>query len=206
MPADLSAVFPPIATRTHPAVPRTVDPGLLRALLISCDRDKPVGLRDFAILMLMGRLGLRGGEITAMRLDDIDWRAGELLVRGKGGRNERMPLPADVGTALVDYLRLARPDGECRAVFLKVLAPYGALGRFGVLTVPRVACRRAGVTEVGGHQLRRGAAVSLVESGGSWTELGQLLRHSRSQTSSRYAAISPHALDEVARPWPAVTR
>jgi site-specific recombinase XerD len=208
MPADLSAVFPTIATRPHPAVPRAVDPGLLAVLLAGCDRSKPVGLRDFAILTLMGRLGLRGGEVAAMLLDDIDWRDGELLVHGKGGRDARMPLPADVGQPLADYLRKGRPRpaGGCRAVFLRACAPYVALGRWGVFTVPRVACRRCGVSEVGGHQLRRAVAVSVLQGGGSWTELGQLLRHQRSQTTTAYASMAPHALDDVARPWPAVTR
>lgn len=199
---DLSGTLPPVATRQHPLVRRTVDADTLKLLLDSCDRDTVMGCRDYAILMLLARLALRANEVAVMRLDDIDWRAGELLVRGKGGRDERMPLPTDVGEPLVDYLRHGRPVSDCREVFLRVHAPTGPLGRNGVVFVPRNASRRAGIPVVASHRLRHTTASSLLAAGASWTEVSQVLRHSRSQTTAIYTSAEPHLLDEVAHPWP----
>lgn len=200
--ANLVGTLPPIATREHPLLRRAVDAETLARLLGACDRSSPVGRRDYAILILLSRLGLRAVEVAAMRLDDLDWRAGELLVRGKGGREERMPLPEDVGEPLVDYLRHGRPVSPFREVFLRAVAPAGPLGRNGVVFVPRSASARAGLPVVGSHRLRHTAATSLLAAGASWTEVSEVLRHSRTQTTALYTSAEPHLLDEVTHPWP----
>ena len=122
-PRDLTAAVPGIANPRLAALPKALDAATVAALLGSCDRGSAVGRRDFAILTVLVRLGLRAGEVAALRLDDIDWRAGELVVRGKGDRLDRLPLPADVGAAVVDYLRHGRPPSTCRAVFLRAAGP-----------------------------------------------------------------------------------
>ncbi|HVT22110.1 MAG TPA: tyrosine-type recombinase/integrase [Mycobacteriales bacterium] len=205
MGADLSSALPAVTTRQHPAVRPTVDAATLAALLGSCDRSTPTGRRDFAIITLLVRLGLRAHEVAQITLDDIDWRAGELLVHGKGRREERMPLPADVGEALVDYLQHGRPLTPSRVVFQRAKAPAGPLGRNGVVLVPRAASRRAGIPIVASHRLRHTTATTLLRAGASWTEVGQVLRHARTQTSAIYASAHPDALAEVVHPWPATT-
>jgi integrase/recombinase XerD len=203
---DLSTTLPPAAVRRHPALPQGVDPGTVAALLASCDRSTPVGLRDFAILTVLVRLGLRANEVAEMRLDDIDWRAGELLVHGKGRRDERMPLPADVGRALAGYLRHGRPASPDRAVFQRALPPAGPLARTGVVMVPRTASRRLGIPDVGAHRLRHTAAVGMLAGGASWPEVGQALRHARSETTAIYAAVGADGLRQLARSWPGTPR
>ncbi|MGE5764477.1 MAG: tyrosine-type recombinase/integrase [Mycobacterium leprae] len=200
--ADWSGTLPPVATRQHPPLRRALDPAALAALLDSCDRRTPLGLRDFAILTLLARLGLRANEVAAMRVEDIDWRAGELLVHGKGRRDERMPLPVDVGEALAAYLRHGRPASGCRAVFVRMQAPAGELGRNGVVMVPRRASRRAGIAVVGTYRLRHTTAASLLAVGASWEQVSEVLRHTRTQTSAIYVSAEPHTLDAVARAWP----
>jgi integrase/recombinase XerD len=136
-------------------LPRALEPGAVAALLACCDRGTAVRRRDFAVLMLLDRLGLRSGEAAALALDDIDWHRGEIVVRGKGGRRDRLPLPGDVGEALVAYLRDGRPAAAgCRTLFLRVRAPMGALGTRGVADVVRLAARRAGLPAFGPHRLR----------------------------------------------------
>lgn len=199
---DLSSALPPTTTRQHPLLRRSIDPDTLALLLDSCDRATAVGLRDYAILLLLARLGLRANEVAAMRLEDIDWRAGEVVVHGKGGRDEWMPLPVDVGNPLADYLQHGRSATAMREVFLRVSAPTGPLGRNGVVFVSRSASRRAGIPVVASHRLRHTTAVELLRAGASWTQVSQVLRHSRSQTTAIYTSAEPHLLDEVMRPWP----
>ena len=206
---DLSGTLPAVNTRRHASLPRTVDAGTVTALLEGCQRSTVVGLRDYAILTLLVRFGLRANEVAAMRLEDIDWRAGELTVHGKGGRTDRMPLPADVGEALVAYLRhrhLLRGAGAHRAVFLRAAPPAGALSRNGVVMVPRTASRRAGVTVVGAHRLRHTAAAGMLRAGASLREVGQVLRHDRDQTTAIYATVDPGSLGLVVRAWPGAGR
>lgn len=165
-----------------------------------------MGRRDFAILTLQARLGLRANEVAALRLDDIDWRAGELTISGKGGRRERLPLPADVGAALVDYLRHGRAGSTSRAVFLRVMAPPGPMSRNAVVMVSRTASRRAGVPIVGGHRLRHTAATEMLRAGASLREVGQVLRHGSDTTTAIYAKVDQAALALVVRGWPEPTR
>jgi integrase/recombinase XerD len=153
--APLEWAVPVVADLRGRSLPRGLDPGAVKRLLCSCDRRRMVGRRDYAILLLLLRLGLRAGEVAAITLEDIDWRAGELLVRnGKGARQERLPLPTDVGEAIVSYLR-RRPETESRALFLRVVAPAGAIRGSAVSGIVRTACRRAGLSSVGSRALRR---------------------------------------------------
>jgi integrase len=161
-----------------------------------------LGSRDFAILTLLSRLGLRAGEVAALRLDDIDWRAGELTVRGKGARTERLPLPHDVGEALVPYLRGGRQRSSCREVFLRVPAPTGPLSTGGVCSVVHAACDRQGMPRVGAHQLRHTVATELLRAGVGLEQIAQVLRHSSVTTTAIYAKVDRAALRRLARPWP----
>jgi len=170
-------------------------------LLAGCDRRRTVGRRDYAILLLLVRLGLRGGEVAAMQLDDLDWRSGELLVRGKGNRRERLPLPVDVGEALVSYLR-RRPKADSRALFLRVRAPAVPLSTSGIRSVVRHACVRAGLPPVGPHRLRHTAATGILRAGASRSEISQLLRHQAVETTLVYAKVDRRALRSLAQPWP----
>jgi site-specific recombinase XerD len=200
VPVSLAGAVPAVASR--PAkLPRALDPVVLARLLASCDRRRTVGRRDYAVLLLLARLGLRAGEVAALRLEDVDWRAGEMLVRGKGDRHERLPLPADVGEALVSYLR-RRPRQESRSLFLRVIAPRGALGAHGVRAVVHDACVRAGVPPVGAHRLRHTAATGMLRAGASLPDIAEVLRHRRLETTAIYAKVDRAALRELALPWP----
>jgi integrase/recombinase XerD len=200
-PLALAAAVPAIA-QPRPAVSVTLSPEEVEKLLASCDRKTAIGLRDHTILTVLARLGLRAGEVAGMYLEDIDWRAGELAVRGKGSQG-RLPLPVDVGQALSDYLRQRRPVHEWRNVFLQARAPYGPLGRCGVSDVVQHACQRAGVDVVRAHRLRHSAAMQMHRAGAGLIEIGQVLRHRHVFTTTIYARADTDALIELARPWPA---
>ena len=192
---------PSVADLRDRSLPRGLDPVAVMKLLGSCDRRTLVGRRDYAVLLLLARLGLRAGEVAAIRLDDIDWRAGLLLVRGKGSRQDVLPLPVDVGEAVVSYLR-RRPRCECRALFLRVMAPREGLNRCTVAWVVRAACDRAGLPRVGAHRLRHTAATEMLRAGASLPEIGQVLRHHEPKTTAIYAKVDRKALRPLARPWP----
>lgn len=201
LPRDLSVTIPRIAGARLGTLPRGLDAATVAALLGSCDRHSSVGRRDFAILTLQVRLGLRANEVAAMLLEDIDWRAGELTVRGKGGRCEGLPLPADVGQALVDYLQHARARTRTRAVFLRAAPPPEPISRNAVVMVSRTASRRAGMPVVGTHRLRHTAATDMLRAGASLREVGQVLRHSSDATTAIYAKVDHSSLQQVARVW-----
>ncbi len=200
-PLPLAAAVPAVAARCAGAS-RALLAGEVARLLAGCDRRTPAGRRDYAILTVLVRLGLRAGEVARLRLDDVDWRAGELVVVGKGGRRDRLPLPVDVGQALADYLQRGRPRGECRHVFVHVRAPYCAMGRWAVSHVVVRACRRAGLPEVRAHRLRHCAATEMHRAGAGLVEIGQVLRHRHTTTTTIYARTDPEALIGLARPWP----
>ncbi len=201
LPRDLASTVPGVAGSRLASLPRGLDAGTVSVLLGSCDRRSAVGRRDFAILTLQVRLGLRAHEVAAMLLDDIDWRAGELTVRGKGGRLERLPLPADVGEALVDYLRHGRIGSPARTVFLRAMAPPGPITRNAVVMVSRTASRRAGVPVIGTHRLRHTAATEMLRAGATLREVGQVLRHNSDATTAIYAKVDYAALNTVTRVW-----
>jgi len=199
----LAHVVPSFAFWRLSALPRGLDAEEVRALLASCDRGMAVGRRDFAILLMLVRLGVRRGEVAVLRLEDIDWRAGQIMVRGKGNRVERLPLPVDVGEALADYLCHGRPaDAEGRSAFVRVNAPHRAMTASGVTQVVVSASKRAGIGEVTAHRLRHTAASELLRRGASLSEIGQLLRHRSELSTAIYAKVDRNRLRELARPWP----
>jgi integrase len=200
-PLPLAAAVPAVAARRTEAS-RTLSTGELTRLLASCDRRTAIGRRDYAILTVLVRLGLRAGEVAALTLDDIDWRAGELIVVGKGGRRDRLPLPVDVGQALAAYLQRGRRRGECRRVFVHARAPYCAMNTSAVSHVVVRACQRAGLPELRAHRLRHGAATAMQRAGAGLVEIGQVLRHRQAATTTIYARTDPEALIELALPWP----
>ena len=192
---------PGVADLRDRSLPRGLEPEVVARLLADCDRRRTVGRRDYAILLLLVRLGLRAGEVATMQLEDLDWRAGEILVRGKGDRLDRLPLPVDVGEALVSYLRRRGPS-EFRTVFLKAKAPAGAMSRGTVCGVVHDACGRAGVPPVGAHRLRHTAATAMLREGASLVEIAQVLRHREIKTTAAYAKVDQTRLRELAMPWP----
>jgi integrase len=201
--SPLASTVPSVAGGTHLGLPRALDPDAVTRLLACCDRDAPAGRRDYAILTLLVRLGLRPGEVASLRLDNIDWRAGELAVLGKGNRIERLPLPVDAGEAVAEYLREGRPrTAEGRTVFVRVRAPHRSLSVSGVTDAVSRAAERAGLGCVRARQLRHTAATAMVRAGAALPEVGQVLRHRRLLTTSIYAKVDTDALRELARPWP----
>jgi site-specific recombinase XerD len=181
---------------------RGLGPGQVERLLASCDRRTDTGRRDFAMLVVLARLGLRANEVAALRVDDVDWRAGEITVHGKGNRTDRLPLPVDVGQAIAGYCRRGRPQRQCRALFVQAKAPYAALSSTAVSKVVHAAGARAGLPEMGAHRLRHSAAVALRRAGAPLFEISQLLRHQHAVTTAGYARDDQDALAEVARRWP----
>ncbi|HXX11258.1 MAG TPA: tyrosine-type recombinase/integrase [Burkholderiales bacterium] len=201
IPAPLQWAVPAVADLRGRSLPRGLDSTALARLLGSCDRRRTIGRRDAAILLLLARLGLRASEVAGLRLDDVDWRAAEVLIRGKGGRSDRLPLSAEIGEALVSYLR-RRPRCESRALFLRTSAPREAIGRSAVSMVVRAACARAGLPPMCAHRLRHTAATQMMRGGASLKEIGEVLRHSQVQTTAIYARVDREALRALAQPWP----
>jgi integrase/recombinase XerD len=199
---DLSAAVPGVAARRGASLPRGLEADQTACLLASCDRSRSVGLRDFAILTILLRLGLRCAEVAALRLDAVDWCRGEIVIRGKGNVHERMPLPIDVGQALVSYLRDGRPAEPHRSVFLRVRAPRVGLAPCGVGAVVHDACVRAGLSPVGAHRLRHTAGTDLLRAGASLPEVAQVLRHRALGSTALYAKVDQAALRELVEPWP----
>jgi site-specific recombinase XerD len=201
----LASVVPAVAGWRAGALPRTLRAGQVARLLASCDRRRRVGCRDFAILTLLTRLGLRVGEVAALCLDDIDWRSGEIVIRGKGGSTDRLPLPVDVGEALAGYLRRRRRRPGSRQLFLTVRAPYGGLSNTAIRAVVRRAWNRAGLPDLGAHRLRHHAATEMLRGGARLSDIGQVLRHRDLVTTAIYAKVDRAALMAVAQPWPGVS-
>ena len=199
---DLSEAALAITGRRRSSLPRGIGAAEAKALLVSCDRRSALGRRDYALLVVLLRLGLRRSEVAGLRLDDIDWRTGEVVVRGKGTREDRLPLPADVGGAIAAYLRRGRPQGERREVFLRARAPYWPIASGTVASTVRRACRRAGIAEVGPHRLRHTVACEMVAAGVPLTQIAQVLRHHGLQTTAVYARVDLDRLRQLAAPWP----
>ena len=186
----------------RPGLPRAVPADHLRVVLASCDRDSAAGRRDYAIVLAMTRLALRGGEVAGLRLADVGWRSGELTIHGKGGRAEVLPLPADAGEAMADYLLHGRPATRSPHLFVTVKAPFTGLAVSSVTQVVARACARAGVPRFGPHRIRHAAACGLLSAGASMEEIGQLLRHAQQRTTAIYAKVDQARLAELARPCP----
>ena len=178
----------------------------MQRLLDSCDRQDPAGIRDYAILMLVARLGLRSAEVARLELGDIDWRAGQVILRGKARRQDGMPLPCDVGEALAAYLSQARPATPLRQVFLAAKAPMRAIPPGLVSGVTRRACDRAGLPRIGAHRLRHTLATQMLRRGATIVEVSQVLRHRDLATTAIYAKVDFATLRTVAQPWPGAAR
>ncbi len=202
VPVSLVPAVPSVAGWRIATLPRPPEPAVLAALLASCDRRRPAGLRDHAILTLLIRLGLRAGEVAALELGDLDWLRGEVLVRGKGTRLDRLPLPVDVGEAVAGYLHRGRRPSPRREVFLRMRAPQGPLSGGGVSEVVRQACRRCGIEPFGAHRLRHGTASELLARGVPLEEIAQVLRHRSISSTAIYAKIDHRSLRALAQPWP----
>ena len=200
---SLVGAVPTAANWKQAGLPKYLTPEQTRMLLASCDPATAVGRRDVAILTLLARLGLRAGEVAALRLEDIDWRRGEITVVGKGNRHERLPLPVDVGEALVSYLNGARPATTAnREVFLGPRAPHRALTRGAVTQLVARAARRCGLGTIYAHRLRHTAATTMLRAGASLEEIGLVLRHRHALSTTCYAKVDHERLRELARPWP----
>jgi len=199
----LGEAVPSTASWRLSGLPRALEPEQLDALLGCCDRATPTGRRDFAVLVMLARLGLRAGEVAALRLDDVDWRAGELVIVGKGRRAERLPLPSDVGEAIVAYLRDGRPATALdRSLIVRVRAPHRGLTTGGITQIVFAAAGRAGLGPIHAHRLRHTAATQMLRAGASLDQIGQVLRHRQALTTAIYAKVDRDALRQLARPWP----
>jgi integrase/recombinase XerD len=206
---DLLAAVPCVANWSLPLIPRAIAPQQVRQVLAHVDRTTAVGRRDYAILLLLARLGLRAGEIVGLELEDIDWKAGSLSVRGKFGRRTQLPLPKEVGDAIVAYLQHGRARTHSRRVFLRAQAPVrGFLGPSAVSTIVRHALSRAGVTAptAGAHQFRHALASQMLRHGASLREIGELLGHRSPDTTKIYAKVDLDSLRRLALPWPGGAR
>jgi site-specific recombinase XerD len=203
---DLGTAMPPVAGWRDTRLPATMAASDVTALLDSCDRSRPSGLRDLAILALLGRLGLRSGEVAALQLGDIDWRAGEVVVRGKARCQDRLPLTVEAGEAIAGYLTDGRPRSRCPNVILTLYAPYRGIHPSSITRVVYRACQRAGLPRVGGHRLRHALASEMLRQGSDLVEISQVLRHRDLATTSVYAKVDRAALRAVARPWPGAAR
>ncbi len=202
VPRPLAAAVPSVPGWRARDLPRAAAPGQIAAVLAACDRRSAAGRRDYAIILAQVRLGLRAAEVAAIGLADINWPAGELTVRGKGGRTDILPLPADVGGAVVDYLRHSRPRTPARHLFTGVTAPFSGLGSRAITEIVARACDRAGIARFGSHRLRHALACQLLAEGASLAEIGQLLRHASERTTAEYAKAGQARLAGLAMPCP----
>jgi site-specific recombinase XerD len=206
---NLSAAVPRVANWSMPSIPRSIAPDHLRRVLASCNRRSAVGGRDYAILLLLARLGLRAGAIVALELDDVDWQAATLRVRGKGGHAHMLPLPVEVGEAIAAYLKIGRPISTNRRLFLRSRAPIrGFKSSVAVLSVVRHALTRAGIDSPskGAHQFRHALASEMLRHGASLPQIGQILDHRNPQTTAIYAKVDLASLHTLALAWPGGAR
>ncbi|MFN2569440.1 MAG: tyrosine-type recombinase/integrase [Candidatus Dormibacteria bacterium] len=201
----LAPAVPRAASRV-PSLPKAIDASDVARLLGSCDRQSAVGCRDFAVLSVLARLGIRASELASLRLCDLDWRNGEMAIHGKGGRIAKLPIPVDIGEAIVAWLRQGRPAGAGPFVFTTLRAPLGGLSNAGISQIVARACQRAGLAPMHAHRLRHTAATGILREGGSLVEVAQILRHQSQATSSLYAKVDRAALSVLAQPWPGAGR
>lgn len=202
----MAGSVPSIRRWKFASLPTSLSATQVQSALDSCDRATAMGRRDYAILMMLARLGMRAGEVATLTLDDIDWQSGEMLVRAKGRRRARLPMPPDVGAAIVAYLRDGRPRSSCRWLFLRTPAPRtGFASGCAITMIAKTALKRAGIrgyAHHGAHIFRHSLASELLRSGASLTEIGQLLRHQSQDTTRIYAKVDMAALQTLSLPWP----
>jgi integrase/recombinase XerD len=201
IPASLVGAVPSISGWRGASLPQALTPGAVRRLLSSCDRRTLMGRRDFAVLTLLVRLGLRAGEVVRLELDALDWRQGEVVVHGKAKTRARLPLPQDVGEALSAYL-VRRPRVDSRALFLRSRAPLQRLTQGGITHLVAQASKRAGLARVSPHKLRHTLATEMLRRGATLAQIAQVLRHRSLTTTALYAKVDRTALRELAQPWP----
>ena len=207
--ANLASSVPSVANRRSSDLDQALEPKQVEQLLLSCDQAAILGRRDYAVLLLLARLGLRGGEVVNLTLDDIDWEAGELLIRGKGARQDRLPMRQDVGQALATYLKKGRPSCACRQVFLRNRAPrQGFHDSTAIRSIVDRALTRAGLhpKHRGSHLLRHSLGTNMLRNGSSLTQIGQILRHERTKTTEIYAKVDRSSLQALTLPWPGGNR
>lgn len=204
--AALADCVPSIRRWRLAGLPTFLPPAKVQKVLDACDRTTAMGHRDYAVLMLLAKLGLRASEVATLNLDDIDWQSGTILVHGKGRRQATMPLRHDVGTAIVAYIRHGRPASTCRRVFLRTLAPHvGFASGCAITMIAKQALERAGIdgyAHHGAHLFRHSLATDLLRSGASFAEIGQLLRHRSIDSTRIYAKLDIEKLRELSLPWP----
>lgn len=199
----LADAVPAVAHRRLSGLPEPLAQAQVIALLSACDQTTPVGRRDFAVITVLSRLGLRCGEVSGLELSDLDWRAGIVTIHGKGGRVDRLPLPVDVGEVIVCYLREGRPDTSARTVFVRAVAPFTPLARASLSCIVARAAQRAGLGTVHAHRLRHTTASRVLNAGASLEEVSHLLRHASPATTAIYAKTDLTRLRTISRPWPA---
>jgi site-specific recombinase XerD len=202
---DLTGAVPTVARRRLAEVPKYLESNDVERVIQSCDRLTSVGCRDYAILLLLARLGLRAGEVIALELDDINWRAGVLTVRGKGHYHDQLPLPCDVGEAIAAYLRQSRPSCTTRRVFVRTRAPHRSFANSSTLSaIVRYALKRAGLNPYlkGSHLLRHSLATGMLRRGASMAEISQILRHRSPNSTEIYAKVDVESLRSLALSWP----
>lgn len=202
---DLAAAVPTVANWTQASIPRFLSSDQVELVLAHCNRQTAIGRRDYAILLLLARLGLRAGEVASLTLDDIDWEAGHITILGKGGQQSQMPLPVDVGEAIAAYLKDGRPAVTSRRLFLRERAPIdGFRTQMGVGSVVKHALARAGIDSPhkGAHLFRHTLATRMLGEGASLAEIGELLRHRSPQTTTIYAKVDLTSLHALALHWP----
>ena len=205
---DLAAGVPAVASWSMTSIPRSIAPDHVKKVLARCDRKSAVGRRDYAMLLLLARLGMRAGEIAFIKLEDIDWNAGCLIGRGKGDHGSALPLPTDVGEAIAEYLQNGRPLSTDRHIFLRAKAPIGSFAHsHAVSSIVRRALARGGIDSLrkGAHQFRHGLACEMLRQGASLPEIGHILRHRDPQTTAIYAKVDLISLRSLALPWPGAT-
>jgi site-specific recombinase XerD len=203
--ASLAECIPAVASERHKRIPCHLSTDELHNLLKSCRGNDPVKRRNYAILLLLARLGLRASEVVQLTLDEIDWAHGELTIQGKGNRQTRLPLPRDVGTALVAYLKDARPTCATRRMFTSARAPYRPFKNWtAVSTIVNRAVKRAGLNpqKKGAHLLRHTLAIECLRKGATLSEVGRILRHESIATTAIYAKVDFVRLRWLAMPWP----
>jgi len=201
---NLVAAVPGVPVSNLSDLPRFLQPDQVEKVLRCCDRRTKVGKRDYTILLLLARLGLRSGEVTKLTLDDIGWTAGEFLIRGKGARLDKLPLLQDVGEALADYLQNVRPHCSSRRVFIRSRAPH--VGLLGASTMGGIVVRALDRAQIhshhrGAHMFRHSLATRMLRHGASLAQIGQVLRHQNVQTTEVYAKVDLIALRRLALPW-----
>jgi site-specific recombinase XerD len=205
-PLALASCVPSIRRWRFASLPTYLSAAQVQKVLDGCDRKTALGRRDYAVLMLLAKLGMRAGEVATLTLDDIDWRSGEMLIRAKSRRRARMPIPPDVGAAIVAYLRNGRPKSSCRRLFIRALAPYvGFASGCAITMIAKTALDCVGIkgcAHRGAHIFRHSLATELLRSGATLTEIGQLLRHESHDTTRIYAKVDIEALRTLSLPWP----